>query len=269
VLFLHVMKTAGTTFMWHLRTQFAPEEIYPCKGVDWTGVDELGMYVDLRRLGAIPSDRLDRLRVIAGHFPFAARDLVPGELRTVTILREPVARTVSLLKHFKRLHPPSRDRSLLQIYEDPDRFTGFIENHQTRVMAIESGDGVRSVRDPIVIDERRFEVAVANLRSIDVLGVTERYDEMLAELRTRFGWWSEGTPPVLRANAAAEDWEVDDDLRARIAVDNSWDVALYAEAVEIAGARDRQGEGGAGALLESAGGQAASNRSTSSPERPR
>lgn len=237
VLFLHVMKTAGTTFMWHLRTVFAPEAIYPGKGFDWTDPDDVGVYVDLDRLAALPAARLDRVRLVAGHYPYSARHLLPGSVRTVTILREPVARTVSLLKHFKRLHPPSRDRTLRQIYEDPDRFVGFIENHQTRVFAIEPADRVRTLREPVAIDERRFATALANLRAIDVLGLTERYDDFLEGLRARFGWWPDGVPPVPRANVAEESWAIDDELIERIAADNRWDVALYEEAVRIVDAR--------------------------------
>ena len=237
VLFVHVMKTAGTTFMWHLRTQFAPEEIAPCRGIDWTEPTDVGVYVDLERLAAMPADRLARVRVIAGHYPYAARALIPGPLRTTTILREPVARTVSLLKHFKRLHPPSRDRSLAEIYADPDRFVGFIENHQTRVFSIEPADNVRSVRDPVVIDERRFDIALANLGAVDVLGISERYDDFVEALRARFGWWSGGAPAALRANSATEEWDADDELRERIAADNPWDMALYAAAVRIVAAQ--------------------------------
>lgn len=233
VLFVHIMKTAGTTFMLHLRTVFAPEEIYPGKGLDWNDPDDVGSYVDLARLAALPAARLDRVRLVAGHYPYSARHLLPGDVQTVTILREPVARTVSLLKHFKRLHPPSHDRTLRQIYEDPDRFVGFIENHQTRVFAIEPADRVRTFREPIALDERRFATALANLHATDVLGITERFDDFLEGLRTRLGWWPDGVPPVPRANVAEESWAIDDGLIERIAADNRWDVALYEEAVRI------------------------------------
>lgn len=59
-------------------------------------------------LAVLPDERRRRIRVYTGHFPYAAREILGGDIVTVTILRDPVKRTISLLRQFRRKAPWAR-----------------------------------------------------------------------------------------------------------------------------------------------------------------
>src|SRR4051812_19291092 len=101
--FVHVMKTAGTSFAFHLRQQFAEREIYPCASVDLRDPGDVEPYASIENLRNIPSDRRAEIIVYAGHVPYLARDLIGTDLHALTLLRDPLERTISVLNHFKRL----------------------------------------------------------------------------------------------------------------------------------------------------------------------
>src|SRR5438045_58198 len=107
-LFLHVMKTGGTSFVFHLKREFPAVALYPSE-VDRRGPTDAEPYGSLADLAAVTPVRRAAIRMYAGHFPYMARDIIGGDLTTITLLREPVERTVSMLKHFKRLHERFHD----------------------------------------------------------------------------------------------------------------------------------------------------------------
>src|SRR5262249_24908647 len=127
------MKTGGTSFVFHLLRQFPRDAVYPTAGLDRSSPTDVEPYLSLDDLVAVTPARRADIQIYAGHFPFMARDLIGGELTTLTLLRDPVARTVSHLKHFKRLHDRFHDLPLEEIYEDPFVFRHFVDNHQTKV----------------------------------------------------------------------------------------------------------------------------------------
>jgi len=269
--FVHVMKTAGTTLAIHLQQQFHGAEIYPCAGIDRDGFNDAALYVyaSVRHLLALPPERRAAIRLYSGHFPYVASQLIEDDVSTLTLLRDPVDRTISALKHFKRLHARYRDLSLEEIYDDEFIFSVFVDNHQTRIFAVtpddqpdafsssltfdttlvglsaDRGDDVvaNASASSVVLDEDRFAIAKANLAATDVVGLTSDYPEFVEELRRRFGWWPAGLDTVGRANVSEEAWEAPAGLRERIAADNAFDVAFYRFAEELVAARrDRAGD---------------------------
>ncbi len=233
--FIHVMKTAGTTFVRRLREQFPDGAVYPSQAIDWTGPNDFDAYVKIPRLLALPPERRAEIVVYTGHFPFYVVDAIDPSLTTLTVLREPVARTVSVLKHFKRDEPRFHDVTLDAIYDDRMTFRFFIENHQTKVFSLVADDREDAINCGLTVDDARFERARTNLARIDVLGLTEHYDEFVAELRRRFGWWPGGVDTADRTNVSPKVGEVSAALRARIEADNAYDLELYELARELRG----------------------------------
>jgi hypothetical protein len=142
----------------------------------------------------------------------------------LAMLREPVSRTLSLLRHRKRYVGENRDMTLEEIYDDPWVFPVLIDNYQTRLFAMTEADAPRSYHDQLVIDDARLQIAKQNLDQVDVFGLTEHFDEFVADVRTRLGWKCADVAPQ---RVSTEDWPVPDSLRTRIASDNAADVALY------------------------------------------
>jgi hypothetical protein len=146
---------------------------------------------------------------------------------TVTIVRDPVERTISYLKHCKRYHDQHRELSLEEIYHDPFHFPCFIHNHQAKIFAMTDADRLESYMDVIDVDEGRLEIAKDNLALVDILGVHDHYDEFLDELRERFGWRFDR---AANRRVSREPWAVPSGLREQIAADNAADVAFYEHA---------------------------------------
>lgn len=244
IFFIHVMKTGGTTLFRHLRENFALDELYPYRELD---LRYDGATVDIRHhlsvsyLRSLSPERRRRIRVYTGHFPYAAAELLGDDLVTMTILRDPVERTISLLRQFTRTVPwiddPSRQRpmvsrSLDEVYERRPIFDQLIHNHQTKIFSMRDSDQPESYMDLIDVDEERLELAKTNLANVDIVGLTERYREFVDEISARFGWEVEREA---RANAspAGEVQTVSDSLRRRIAEDNAIDIEFYEYATRL------------------------------------
>jgi hypothetical protein len=84
----------------------------------------------------LPAERHAAIRAYTGHFPYVATRLLDMPLTTLSLLREPVARTISYLKHCKRYQPRHRDLALEAIYEDLFFYPTLIHNHQTKIFAM-------------------------------------------------------------------------------------------------------------------------------------
>lgn len=214
--FVHVMKTAGMSFNAHIHDNFPRDAIFPGAD-DLTGVD----YWVIERLRAAVRDRRNAIRLWHGHFPYFVTDLLP-EAITLSVLREPVARTVSLLDQIRREHRP--DTPIEAIYEDPAVFRGRVLDHQTKVFSMTDDDGVNAWFQPIDVDEARLESAKARLGEVDLLGFQEHFDTFLQELVRRWNW---RIRPRQRANAGTQPPVVSAAFRRRIVEDNRFDMELY------------------------------------------
>jgi hypothetical protein len=173
---------------------------------------------------SLPPERRASIRVFTGHFPFAVTEMMGIDFVRLTILRDPVERTVSYLKHCKRYHEGHRDLPLEEIYEDPFFYPCFIHNHQAKLFSMTPHDEFRSFMEVIEVDERRLALAQSNLEKVEVLGLHERYEEFLADIAVRFGWRFSDRPDL---RVGDEPWTVSAHFRRRIASDNQADLAFY------------------------------------------
>jgi hypothetical protein len=148
----------------------------------------------------------------------------------MTILREPVERTISYLKHCKRFQAQHKHQTLEEIYADPLFYSMLMENHQAKVFSMTPDDRLHSILESIKIDDDRLRIACANLEKVDVLGLHEHYDEFIDEIRVRFGWRFDDMPNQF---VGGESWPVSDAFRQRIAADNAADVAFYEYARQL------------------------------------
>jgi len=221
--FIHVMRTGGTTLEQQLRRSFPRAQVYPNPDIDFPAGDVM-YHLDVSYLLGLPVERLDTIRFFYGHFPFVVTEMLDRDLVTFTLLRDPVDRTLSLLRIMREQRPAWHDRTLEQIYDDVNMFPRLIHNHQTKMFSIMREDHPRSYRDEIVIDATRLEVAKRNLARVDLIGFTEHFGEFGTTLGDRFGWH---LSERARMNAAGESCDDASDLRARVAADNAIDVEFY------------------------------------------
>ena len=237
-LFVHLQKTAGTTLRQRLAAMVGESALYPSTADgDAVGltfvVDEL-----LRRF----EGRRDEIRIVFGHFPLCVAELLPGRFRTFTLLREPVERTLSYLRHHRETTPSDRQKSLEEIYEDPLRFDGMAHNHMTKMLSLTPAEMTDGMLTSVPFTPERLERARHGLDRIDVVGVSEDFESFCADLRRTFGWDVPDRPAYANRSTAVD---VSDAFRRRIADDNADDIALYEYAVQqlAARARDRRRDG--------------------------
>jgi hypothetical protein len=236
--FLHVQKTAGISLLRRLQRHFGERAVYP----DGSDENERGdAVISVRQLQERFCARGDEIRVVTGHFPLCVADVLGGGFTTMTILREPVERTLSYLRHRQRDAPEDRDKPLEEIYSDPYRFDGLVHNHMTKMFSLTADEAtawMRWVSDAfsrppnettawiltkVAFTPERLERAKHGLASVDAVGLQERFEDFCADLRRRFGW--DLGPPVYENRSQPQ--KASGSLRARIAADNAMDVELY------------------------------------------
>lgn len=146
--FMHIMKTGGTSFSQILARNFSEQERYPdcCLDADADFGRRTESYIHVPSLVRDANAQRPLPRIVAGHVPYATRELLDGERVTLTLLRHPVDRTVSYLKHCKRYHPEHADAALHDIYEKPWFRAMFIDNYQTRILSMTAAESVADTR---------------------------------------------------------------------------------------------------------------------------
>ena len=233
------MKTAGGTLLQQILANFERERVYPFGKYD---PDLETANYGIEYLTGLSAERRDAISVFTGHFPFVAVELLGMELTTITILRDPVERTLSYLRHCKRHHEQHRELALEEIYEDPFFFPCFIDNHQAKQFAFTVEDEPQTYMDVLEVDSARLELAKANLAEVDVVGLQERFDDLLEELHERYGWT---VAAVYDRNVSGDDSDgATESFRRRIAADNEADMEFYEFARELCEQRrlERGGE---------------------------
>lgn len=147
-LFIHVMKAGGTSFTDVINENFAPDERYPNAYLG----DETNLFRKMEAYLYAPgiidavNSAPERYRIVCGHVPYALRSLLAAQYVAITVLRDPVARTISYLKHCRRYHNEHMGLSLEEIYEDDWFHTSFINNYQTKLFSMTPGETLAEVR---------------------------------------------------------------------------------------------------------------------------
>jgi hypothetical protein len=222
---VHMQKTAGTTLRDRFRASYSDSEIYP-NSTD--GRDKRLSVISVTHLLERWGARRGEIRLIAGHFPLSTIELLDAPFVTLSIVRDPVDRTLSYLRHQKKINAEDRTRSLIEIYNDPFRFRGLIRNHMVRMFSIGStemlaGDGVLTdVGDSV----ERLERAKQALANLDAFGLQSDFEDFWLDVAKRYAL-DVGT--TIRSNTT-EPEDAPPELVERIVADNQLDIEFYSYA---------------------------------------
>jgi hypothetical protein len=177
LIFLHNMRTGGETLRTLMVRQYGGDQVCTVLGK----IERPGDIRELRELDPRTT------RLIQGHIPFGVHEFVPRDTVYVTMLREPLARAVSLYYHIVE-DPTSgyyrlAERSLASL-EDfiSSGIVLEVDNGQTRRL---SGDDPPFGQCTADMFERAKEVLRERCA---VVGLTERFDESLILMKRAFGW---------------------------------------------------------------------------------
>ncbi len=193
LVFVHIEKCGGTTLHEMLCSQVAADRVCPERNDtigDWT-INELADY-----------------ELFSGHFDLTRCRSIPGDLRVVTMLREPKSRLVSLFSFWKAHRPhPDRDLyDLLRIARDStaEEFFGHprvLQHPSIRDAMTGQLTRTRAVHalepdDPILTDpERVLADAVSALEGMTGFGLTEHFEQSRLLLNQALGLRMEPVAP--------------------------------------------------------------------------
>jgi hypothetical protein len=205
--FMHIPKTAGMSMRLYLSEQYRPDEI--CKAERWQ--DFLGHEQDLRSF-----------RLVRGHFRYNLRDLVAEDARMLVVMREPLRRTVSALRHLRRdpnfhqSYAMAKDLTLPDMIRHPEimsyqrdvqaRFlcasrpaaavSAWLEEQQSRNRDADAGDPEKPPE---------FQLAADRLETIDFVGLTEDLGALLATMAEQMNYHPPLYFPFINENPARID----------------------------------------------------------------
>jgi hypothetical protein len=153
-------------------------------------------------------------------------ELLDADFATFTVVRDPVERTLSYLRHHRTTTPADGEKPLEEIYEEPGNFKHFIDNHMVKMLSMRAGemtDGMMTVLD---MNRRRLRKAKRALGRMDCFGLQEDLEGFARRLEDLYGWRL--GPPV--HENVTEPAQVPASFRKRVAEDNGLDMELYEHA---------------------------------------
>jgi len=199
LVFLHLPKTAGTSLRAALARHFRPEEVVQ--------VDSLAEW------GEALADP-GRYRFWAGHMPFSLVALIPPPVFVVTLLRDPVARILSLYTFWRRHADPSRPHLRAAMEGDLEAFLASSEpavrngtdNHMARLLhgraPVAEAEGWPLVAQPEdaarrMSDAELLEGARRNLLRCGAVGIADDVGGLYRRIAAAFGFTPGAEPPRL------------------------------------------------------------------------
>jgi hypothetical protein len=244
IIHLHIPKNAGTSLsrMMKMKLGFWP----PANLVHHGTV--LGYYYmkhadRVERLRGLTPQGARRLRFVEAHGGFGLHEFIPRPCTYVTVLRQPLDRTVSSF-YFQRQEGLIKPDLPIErwIYEDHPHRVWYADNAQVRYLAGERGE---------IVDVPNGQCTAAMLerakqrlaKEFLLFGLSERFDESMVLLRRRLGWRScaYGRTNVTRRRRRVDELPVEtlDLIRERNALDidlYDWAAQRFQEQVQAEGA---------------------------------
>ncbi len=223
--FMHIPKTAGTSFRALLEDHLGASAMFPSRDyLHGSG----GNYMPVRQLQGCLAGRSPEVTMVAGHYNYEALRLAAPEAKMLTMVRSPDDQILSLLKHRK----VKFGRSFKHLaYADDGSVRPEFRNLQTRYFF--SSQEVAELQT-LIADLQSRSQAIAMIKSrlseFALVGISERFSESCERLEAVLGQ-SLPNRKVLNKSAIATDDEVQR-IANHLLESNALDVLLYETALD-------------------------------------
>lgn len=181
--FLHIPKTAGSTFARILRNQYRGKPRFV-----FTGDNK----IDKERFSELSKVEKDSVGLFTGHAPIVSGIKEADEIPIITILRDPVSRVKSFCQYVSE----GKSKYLLGMFP-PERFdldeflysgNSELSNLQSR-MLINYEMGEKGLLISNLNQDEIKLMALDNLfNKLTCYGLQEKFDESLIHISRKFGW---------------------------------------------------------------------------------
>ncbi len=225
VLFMHIPRTAGTTFREAIIANYKEAEIaylYP---------DPPGFLVDDLRL--LPVDQRSRFRLVVGHFQYGIQHWLPQKSTYITVVRHPFARVVSQYFDIARTRPSllTEGEHLLSLEAALEqKRTVNLDNAMVRCF---SGVDERDV-PPGMVDQEVYDRAIHSLRTaFAFVGHQECAEQSYAVLQGLFDWKAKRDLGVTNRTANPLPLVNEEEIRKAVEHYNRWDYLFYDEVLRL------------------------------------
>jgi hypothetical protein len=229
IAFIHIRKTAGSTLLDAISRNYSLDQHLLIDGRPHNREAAIRSLAGLNR---------KPVRFVYGHVGFGIAKYLPSDFSMITILREPTERVLSQY-YFLRGRKKSPEayyqkHSLEYALSDPG-VNHYFSNAQTRVLSsVEVQISQKSATD---MGQRDLRTALANLKRFSLVGFTEEFNSMLAELSARFRLKTDEFTVQKRNRSRPPMAEIPRRTRQLIARANELDQELYAAARKMMGVR--------------------------------
>lgn len=187
IIFVHIPKTAGTTFHRIVERQYFPNCIFTIDG------ENISQSIETLKI-KIERNNID-LKMLRGHMPFGLHRLFSQQISYLTILRNPIERIIShyyyvvnTKNHY--LHKYVRRNQISLKNYVTKRISTEIDNGQTRTLSgLLSGVVNHKDIDYGKCSSAMLNKAIKNLKKyFSIVGLTEKFDETLILTQKIYGW---------------------------------------------------------------------------------
>ena len=171
--FLHIPKTAGTSFRYTLYDRFRAREVYP-NNIDYY-LRQRARFLSFTEFAARKGDLFPpSKKLLIGHFRLLPVD--PGfrmpPPRIISFLRDPVARLISTINYQsqpgRKFHGLGIDQIMSKYAQEEGQMQAFFLGYKPRRMNL----------------QEVFE----NLEKIEALGIVEHYEQSIQLINRTFDW---------------------------------------------------------------------------------
>lgn len=244
IIFTHIPKTGGVSFINLIKRQFKSNEIllwWPTKNYPIDAAENL--------FSALPRET----KLIQDHIPFGIHSYLPLPATYITFLREPIKRTISDYNFWYWIN--HRNRKINHIHDleyfcemtGDNLMTRFISGldlqHVYKLGGLNNFRLKRVTENAILPDycqqcpPEMLEIAKKNLKNhFSFIGITERFDESLVLLKRNLAWkniyyYKKNVAPYFKRNVIIPkkklDKTISDNTLNYIKKQNQLDIELY------------------------------------------